>query len=486
MLQRRKARRRCRDSSAYFINEFCWIDDPTTGSWVPFKLWGGQRDAIRLIDENQQTIILKARQLGLTWLILCYILWRMLFRAECTALLFSRRENESIHLLDERLRGIHKRLPHWMRERTASGKDSKKIWKLGNGSGAMAFPTNAGDSYTASIVLVDEADLIPDLNKLMRAVKPTIDAGGKIILLSRADKSRPMSEFKRTYKAAKQGKNDWAHLFLAWHVRPERDQAWYEKQKRDILSRTEALDDLHEQYPATDAEALSGKTLNKRIAPKWMAKCYVELEPLAALPDSAPSINGLVVYELPSGGSSYVVGADPAEGNPTSDDSALTLLEADTGEEVAKLSGKFQPQVLAAHAKTLAEWFNDAGIMVERNNHGHAVILWLMDNGARKLVLKGFDGKPGWNSNSRGKTLMYDETANAFRTGDTTLHSFDTHDQLSSIEGSTLRAPEGQFDDLADSYALGLVARSSKPVRPKGTELLKGRAIPARSKLAKR
>ena len=35
-------------------------------------------------------------------------------------------------------------------------------------------------------------------------------------------------------------------------------------------------------------------------------------------------------------------GADPAEGNPTSDDSALTILERDSGEEVASLASKVQ------------------------------------------------------------------------------------------------------------------------------------------------
>lgn len=41
------------------------------------------------------------------------------------------------------------------------------------------------------------------------------------------------------------------------------------------------------------------------------------------------------------------------------------------------------------------------------------------------------------------------------------LHSFMTFTQLASIEGSTLRAPEGERDDRADSYALGLAGDST-------------------------
>ena len=145
-------------------------------------------------------------------------------------------------------------------------------------------------------------------------------------------------------------------MFLPWHARPSRDAAWYEPQAADIQHRTGSLDDLHEQYPATDAEALVPRTLDKRLAPAWLHQCYQEREPLAQLPDDAPSIPGLEVYALPQPGHSYAIGADPAEGNPTSDDSALAVVDEGTGEEVAALAGKFQPAVLAAHVDVIGQW----------------------------------------------------------------------------------------------------------------------------------
>ncbi len=65
-------------------------------------------------------------------------------------------------------------------------------------------------------------------------------------------------------------------------------------------------------------------------------------------------------------------------------------------------------------------------------------------------------------SSRLGKTRLYDEAAEAFEEGDTILHSFDVLTQLQSIDGSTLKAPEGEPDDLADSYALALIARRLK------------------------
>ena len=338
---------------------------------------------------------------------------------------------------------------------------------LCNGSAARAFPTTAGDSYTATLAIVDEADLVPDLDRLMKAVKPTIDGGGWMVLLSKSDKSRPQSSFKRTFRAARAGLTDWVSVFLPWWVHPERDRAWYERQRAEIVSRTGSEDELKEQYPETDEEALAARTLDKRIAPRWLLQCYA---PEAGLPEEGemegrPAIPGLIVFRAPVAGRRYGVGVDPAEGNPTSDDSALEVLDLEDGEQVASLAGKFEPSVTGGYADRLGRWYNNAVLMVERNNHGHAVLLWLADNSPLK-VLAGTDRRPGWLDNSRGKTMLYDHCADTFRDGDTTVHHPVTFSQLASIEGSSLRAPQGEFDDRADAFALALlIRRVKKPQR---------------------
>jgi hypothetical protein len=221
------------------------------------------------------------------------------------------------------------------------------------------------------------------------------------------------------------------------------------------LHRTGALDDLAELYPASDAEALAPRALDKWIALEWLYQCYQEGRPLAPRPAGAPALPGLNVYVMPQAGRAYAIGADPAEGNPTSDDSALAVLDRTTGEEVASLAGRFQPAVFASHIDALARWYNGAEVLVERNNHGHSVLLWLRDH-SRVAVAQGIDGKDGWLSNSKGKAMMYDTAAEAFRDRQTVLHGFTTFNQLASIEGASLRAPQGQWDDRADAYVLAL------------------------------
>jgi hypothetical protein len=335
----------------------------------------------------------------------------------------------------------------------------------------MAFATNGGRQYTFSLVMVDEADYQPDLPSLLNAVRPTIDAGGRMWLISSANKDLPESRFKAIYRTAKQGDTEWQHVFLPWHARPGRTRAWYERQKAQDMAETGATDNVLGEYPATDSEALLPRTLDKRIAPAWIEACYAEMKPLRAV-RGAPALPKLEIYRPPVAGRKYVIGADPAEGNPNSDDSALTVIDLKSGEECATLAGKYEPGVFGGHIKLMSAYYNHAPALVERNNHGHAVIGWLEQNARRVRLLHGHDWDVeqhdkdehvGWLSSKLGKALLYTECADHFKQNAETktivLHAEASWHQLSSIEGATLRAPDGMYDDRADAYALAIVGR---------------------------
>jgi hypothetical protein len=404
------------------------------------------------------TVILKARQLGLSWLVLAYALWLMLFHPAVTVLLFSKRDDEAVELLDFRLKGMHDRLPTWLQ--ADSYTNGKHQWLMANGSRAMAFPTTGGRSYTATLAIVDEADFVPDLAELMNAVKPTIDAGGKMVLLSTSDKSQPQSLFKKIYQAAVKGLNEFRAVFLSWRSRPSRTEEWYEAQKQATIAQTGALDALHQEYPDSDVQALAPNSLDKRLPQEWLLNCYKE--GVAIKDHGGPALPGLFVYKLPSldRAHEYVIGADPAEGNPTSDDSSASVVDKLTGEEVALLCAKYEPSVFGSYIRDLSLWYNKADVLPERNNHGHALIQWLHDNAQGVRILRGTDSKLGWLTTSASKAVMYSNAADMFRQGDTAIHNQGVYLQLSSIEGATLSAPKLEMDDKATGFVLALLARS--------------------------
>lgn len=437
---------RCGESVGYFIDNYCHISDSLDRGWIRFRLWEGQKRALGELITSRKLAILKARQLGLTWLCLGYALWLCLFRAEQHVLLFSRRDVEAMHLL-ERLRGMYARLPAWMLGGAAVTVANRHVWQLGNGSVVRAFPTSAGDSYTATLAFVDEADLVPDLRQLLSAVKPTVDAGGQLVLLSRADKRYPNSTFKNLYRS---GEGGWRGLFLSWREAPFRSDAWYEEECRHYLAATGSLDDMYEQYPATDAEALSARTMDKRLPAAWLTDCYV--------PEKGRILeSGAVFFRDAVAGRRYVLGVDTAEGNPTSDESAIVVMDAETGEEVCAYCGRVEPIVLAHISDKLARMYNGARVLVERNNHGHAVILCLREFGGLTLG-RGTDGRAGWLTTALSKALMYTRLAEALRDGMVVIHSRDVYLELVSIDGS-LSAPEGLSDNRAVAYCLANLAR---------------------------
>lgn len=452
----------CAESFLYFCGNYVQIYDAASGQWVPFELWRAQVGVARTLLINLLVVILKARQIGLTWLVLAFALWLMIFHPAATVLLFSKGEKEAIELLDFRLKGMYVRLPKWMQSERVIV-DNKQEWQLSCGSRALSFSNHGGRSYTGTIAIVDEGDFGLDLAGLMSAVQPTIDAGGRMIVLSSANKLTPLSHFKNLFRAAWSRTVKWVAVFLAWDAAPWRTEEWLAEKKADALRIDATLDNFLKEYPATWQEALSPATHDKRIPFEWLNHCYAERAaiPANALPPNAPNIEGLKIFCLPDTDRKYIIGADPAEGNPTSDDSALEVLEYASGEQVATLAGKFQPEIFADHINSIGDFFSHAHVLVERNNHGHTVLSQLREH-SELMRLKGHDGKEGWHTTAYSKARMYDETTTAFRKGDTLVHDAETFTQLSLIGGASLEAPVGMLDDRATAFALAHVGRNRK------------------------
>ncbi len=213
--------KRCRGDFVYFCNTYCHIlaTSDKSGTWAPFTLWPAQEEGARALIEHRLLIVLKARQLGWTWIIVALALQKLLFFPVATVLLFSKRDDEAAELLEFRLREMYLRLPEWMRL-TKLPKDGMHKMEFPGGSRAMAFATTGGRSYTATLAIIDEADYVPDLDKMLSAIKPTIDAGGQLVILSTADKSEPESTFKKVYRGAMAGANDYHPIFHGWRAAP--------------------------------------------------------------------------------------------------------------------------------------------------------------------------------------------------------------------------------------------------------------------------
>lgn len=455
--------RQCYHDKAYAICRYHKIFDPVSNGWIHFDLWPAQLQLLDNIDRHKKNVALKARQEGISWLLTSYIIHEMAYNAPFTALMFSRRDTEAMYLLGlERLKGTFYNLPKWQQAEVEI--DSGHKFMLSNGSVVTALNPNVGQGYVANFVFVDEMDFVFHQNKLMRAVTPTIEMGGKIVLVSTSNKDLPKSRFKRIIREARRG-NDWHFGFLPWHAHPGRDQAWYEAKRDELFKITGSHDELYEHYPATPEQALAARVLDKRIPHHWLERIIQSLQPQPSFQHTGqPAIPELRVYIAPQAGETYLIGVDPAEGHPGSNDSALQVLSETTGQQCCVLNGKFEAgRTLGDYVRQLSMWYNNAKILVERNNHGHTTILWLSENFNQGLMINGTDGRMGWQTNVKSKTEMYNILAEAIRDEEITLYDDETVQQVGSIDGNTLSAPQGMDDDLADSLTLAVVARKLRP-----------------------
>jgi terminase large subunit-like protein len=272
---------RYQDDAAAFICDQVWIDDAQDhglgGGVMPFQLWPEQRRVLTIIIINALTLILKARQLGLSWLVCAYALWLSLYRPGRVVLIFSKGQDEANEML-RRIKVMYHRLAPALRSALpALIKENTEEMEWANGSRIKSMPAtkSSGRTYTASLVILDEFAFLQWASELYTALKPTIDGGGKLVILSTANGTGNL--FFDLWERASKGSSRFVTAFLDWRARPDRDDAWYAATAADAVQSSL----MGQEYPATPDEAFSA-TSAERFLPSilWWDACQEQLPPL--------------------------------------------------------------------------------------------------------------------------------------------------------------------------------------------------------------
>lgn len=272
-----------------------------------FRLWPAQVALLWTLLTNRLVLILKARQLGISWICCWYALWLCLFHPGKVVLLFSRGQDEANEML-RRVRVLYERLPDWMRQAGPTLlKQNTEEMAWANESRIQSLPASPGSgrSFTASLAIMDEAAFMQWASELYTAMKPTIDGGGQLIVLSTANGRANL--FFDLCDRARRGVSSFAFRFLPWHARPGRDAAWY------ALTEAEAVDSalMRQEYPATPDEAFEATEVDAFLPSiaLWDA-CE---EPLPPLDPHTPCILALDAGESNDVFASVLVSAHPTD-----------------------------------------------------------------------------------------------------------------------------------------------------------------------------
>lgn len=249
----------CRSNVEYFIDTYGHIEDKDAEELIqPFRMWKEQREALRSIMSHRWNVILKARQLGFSWLVL-HIAAHTLLHPGKTIIGLSRTEEEAKELV-RRLTMILTYMPELIADKqylpinwqgavfTYTALKIVVTYPNGVVSSFQAFPSSpgVGRSFTANLIIFDEWAFQQFAREIWQGGFPTINrpSGGKVIGLSTIERG---SLFEEMFTDPDNGFNK---IFIPWNADPRRDAEWYERTKR-------ALGDLMTaEYPATIEEAL--------------------------------------------------------------------------------------------------------------------------------------------------------------------------------------------------------------------------------------
>jgi hypothetical protein len=113
----------------------------------------------------------------------------------------------------------------------------------------------------------------------------------------------------------------------------------------------------------------------------------------------------LLVWFPAVAGRRYAVAVDPAGGGSEGDYSVAQVIELGTGLQCAELQARLPVLELAQAAAALAREYNDAWLVVERNNHGSGVLAYLKTV-CRAPRIYGQGGQDGWLTSSLSRPGM--------------------------------------------------------------------------------
>lgn len=181
----------------------------------------------------------------------------------------------------------------------------------------------------------------------------------------------------------------------------------------------------------------------------------------------------LYVWKRPERGTKYVIVADPSEG-AGGDPGAAVIRERETGAYCGTLHGQFPTWEFGRLLSEVGLEYNTALVVVERNNHG-AAVLQSLERGDRENgrdpypnIYVHTDEKLGWNNTETTRAVALEALEKAHRDGSWSSPDARTISEIKSFtinKRGKAQAESGAHDDLvlAEAIMNDVLARPAAP-----------------------
>lgn len=395
----------CGRDPCRFIRKHVRIRHPQRGL-IPFDMYSYQETLVRDYIEHRFNVVLKARQLGISEITASFAAWLMLFHRDKSVLVMASKAETAKNII-RKVKTALKKLPGWLMLAEIVT-DNKLSIELSNGSiiKATATSEDAGRSEALSLLIIDEAAFVPRFAELWTGLYPTVQAGGRVIVISTPNGVG--NKFHKIYADAEDGANEFHSTKLLWWVHPERiadleddpdrpgfkTSSWFRNEIRSAnMSPREVAQELEANFNASGETVVAGDGI------RWIEESCL-LEPIARRHWD----RNVYVWSEHVPGRRYLVSGDVARGDGR-DYSAAHVFDVETMEQVAEYYGRIKPDEFARVVCDLGEAYGDAPLFVENNSIGLACLEHVKLFGYPNVYYsrKG-DGKPGELVNSRWGT----------------------------------------------------------------------------------
>lgn len=435
-------------------------------------------------DPAKRKIILKARQFGVSTNEILKELDFVLFNRNVTAVILAH-ERDGIEKLFRIARRAYESIEPYI--------EKPELDRGGGSKYEMFFPEMGSRIYcdlesrgdTIHWLHVSEMAFVEDPDR----VKATVESVPIDGIVTFESTPNGMNHFYDMYM---ESDSNYEKLFYPWYLHDEYKITNHELTTKDLTEEENRLlkygQDKFKVHISMDQIAFRRfkqrelKQMFKQEYPEDDASCFVtsgnspfNLEIIKKLYDKAPKpireIDGLRIYKEPDKNCIYVVGADPAEG-VNNDASAAHVFDARTREQVATFSSKhLKPSEFADRLVDIANMYSPtyppALLGVERNNHGHAVLLKLDEiheymnifrtkKENKKTELE--EIKLGWLTDRITRPLMLDTFIEGVENGTVILNDRETLGECLTLinNDGKIEAEEGKHDDLIMAAAISI------------------------------
>ena len=339
---------------------------------IPFKMYDFQEETLGDFLTNRFTIILKSRQLGLSTLVAGHCAWLMIFHPNKEILVIATKQSTAINFITK-VKVFMRYLPDFPKPELTS--DNQQSVTIANGSTCTASPSSddAGRSEALSLLVLDEAAFIKNIDVLWTAAYPTLSTGGDAIILSTPNGQGNF--FHKMFVEAESELNDFKPITLNWDLHPERDQDWWEDSFKALS--------FDKQRMAQEYECsfiASGNTVVDAESLQWYRKHKMK-DPISK---SGPNNAIWRWRDLKNDPTlmdrEFIITADVARGDGK-DFSTYEVFDLTNYEQIEEFKGKVTTTEFVQLLLKAATTYKKAQIVVENNGLGWAVASSLVESG---------------------------------------------------------------------------------------------------------